>query len=606
MKVPPFKIAIIGLGPKGLYGFERILAQLKANPTKEKVEIHLFNKTRFMGSGDIYRSDQPGYLLMNFANKHINMWTEESPPPVVEDPLSFSEYISLETQTPQGEIESLYASRATVGCYLEKGFARLKKNLPENVILQQHILEVRSVEKMDEVYSIGFMQGGKKCWLTDFQNILITTGHQRHKEATDKNHSKVSFIYPVQQKLNEWTQQNTVAVKGMGLTFIDAVLALTEGKGGFFTKNNDGKYIYKASGREPKRIFPFSKSGWPIMPKYDFNLKNDYELFVKRLKLLNHKKLSFKYEILPLIERDMGYTYYSTLFTHEREMLEYHPNYDVINRQIETFHQKHPGYARFSLDKLLEPEFNSSKCNHQNILEYLTAFTNENNRDIEHEAQLRAASVWRRISPIFNDIYSFSGLDAASHQEFDEYYFGKLNRIAYGPPPENLKKMIALANTGIVDFRFAKSPNIEPFKNGYMLSNGISENYCDILIDARIPKNSIEKEVTGLFINLCKNHLARPYENRDKNMNYAPGTLEIDRNGNLINPQGKAENITLYGTPTESIVHDNDTLSRTRNNFASSWSLSVMQHIINYTNANIMSTVLTNGSKREFMQVPSG
>ncbi len=35
MKPFPFKIAIIGLGPKGLYGFERILAQLKSNSVQE-------------------------------------------------------------------------------------------------------------------------------------------------------------------------------------------------------------------------------------------------------------------------------------------------------------------------------------------------------------------------------------------------------------------------------------------------------------------------------------------------------------------------------------------------------------------------------------------
>lgn len=581
MQYPPFKIAIVGLGPKGMYGFERILAHLKANPEKEKVEIHLFNKTKFMGSGDVYRSDQPGYMLMNFSNKHINMWTEESPPPVVKHPLSFSEYIALENHTPIDEIEPLYSSRATVGCYLENGFAQLIRTQPENVIIQQHIAEVRSIEKTDEGYFIGFMQREKTCRLTGFQHILITTGHQRHRETTKTNYNTVSFIYPVQQNLNGVTERDTVAVKGIGLTFIDAVLALTEGKGGFFTRALDGKLIYKASGKEPKRIFPFSKSGWPMMPKYDFHLNNDPELYVKSLKALNHKKLSFKAEILPLIERDMEYAYYRTLFSHKKEVLVYHPDYDEINSQIHIFHQNYPGYVRFSLESLMEPEFNPAKSSHQNILEYLNAFTCENNRHIVHEAQLRAAAVWRRISPIFNELYSFSGLNAASHREFDSYYFGKLNRIAYGPPPENLKKIFALANAGIVDFQFAKSPNVEPIGSGFMLSNGISEIYCDILIDARIPKNSMEKEATGLFTNLCENRLARPFINKDKNISYAPGTLQIDRNGNLINSQGNPEKITLYGTPTEGIVHDNDTLSRSRNNFACPWARAVIQNLIN-------------------------
>ena len=588
MKDTPYKIAIVGLGPKGLYGFERMLAQLKANPVKKKVEIYLFNKTVFMGSGDVYRSDQPAYLLMNFANKHINMWTEELPPSVVQNPLSLSQFIALEKQIPLGEIDPLYASRAQVGDYLENGFFQLTQNLPENVILKQHIAEVRSIEKIDEGYSIGFMQDKELCRLNDFQHILITTGHQRHRESTKPNFNKVPFIYPVQQNLGGIGDRDTVAVKGMGLTFIDAALALSEGKGGSFSEAKDGKLTYINSGKEPKCIFPFSKSGWPMLPKYDFNTNKAPErLYVETLRSLNHGKLSFKNEILPLIARDMECAYYRTLFSHEKEELIHHTNYDEITGQIHTFHQKHPEYVRFSLESLLEPEFNPAKSTHENILEYLIAFTGENNRHIVHEALLRAAAVWKRISPVFNEIYSFSGLDAASHQEFDGYYFGKLNRIAFGPPPGNLKKIIALAKTGIVDFQFAKSPRVKPFENGFLLCNGISEIYCDILVDARIPKNSMEKEASGLFTNLLENRLARPYINRDKNICYAPGTLQIDRKGNLMNPRGIPEKIMLYGTPTEGIVHDNDTLSRTRNNFAGSWSQSVIQHLMNSTRESV-------------------
>ncbi len=604
MKNTTFKIAIVGLGPKGLYGFERILAQLKANPVDKIVEIHLFNKTEFMGSGDVYRSDQPAYLLMNFANKHINMWTEELPLSVVKNPLSLSQFIALEKQMPLDEIDPLYASRAVVGDYLENGFSQLIQNLPENVALQQHIAEVRSIEKMDEGYSIGFIQRKKICRLTDFQHILISTGHQRHSESTKPKYNTVPFIYPVQQNLNGITERDTVVVKGMGLTFIDAALALSEGKGGSFAEAIDGKLVYKTSGKEPKRIFPFSKSGWPMMPKYDFNTNEAPErLSVETLRSLNHVKLSFKKDILPLIARDMECAYYRTLFSHEKEELIHHSNYDEITGQINTYHQKHPGYARFSLESLLEPEFNPAKSTHENILEYLIAFTCENNRHIVHEAQLRAAAVWKRISPVFNEIYSFSGLDAASHQEFDGYYFGKLNRIAFGPPPGNLKKIIALANTGIVDFQFARSPKIKPLETGFMLNNGISEIYCDILVDARIPKNSMGKEASGLFTNLLENRLARTYINRDKNICYAPGTLQIDRKGNLMNPRGIPEKIILYGTPTEGIVHDNDTLSRTRNNFAGSWSQSVIQHLMNSTRESVHNQTHPEGENPENLQL---
>lgn len=536
-----------------------------------------------MGSGGVYRSDQPDYLLMNFANKYINMWTESSPPPVVDQALNFSAFIRLENQTPLDETEPIYASRASVGRYLENGFAQLSQSHLQNVTLKQHTTEVRNIEKMDEGYSIGFMQKGKNSRLTGFQHILICTGHQRHKETAKTSHHTVPFIYPVQENLRGVTTKDMIAVKGMGLTFIDAVLALTEGSGGHFLEHGDGKVIYKASGKEPKRIFPFSKSGWPMLPKYDFNSDHDPQLYASNLRSISGEKLSFKNQILPLIAQDMEVAYYVTLFSHEREVLKSYIDYSKVKSQIHNFHKKHLGYPPFSLERLLVPEFNPEKTHHQNVLEYLCAFTSEASRHIVNEAHLRAAAVWRRISPVFNEIYAFSGLDAASQQEFDGYYFGKLNRIAYGPPPSNLKKIIALAKTGIVDFQYAKNPRLEVLEAGFMLSNGISRIFCNTLVDARIPKNSMEKEATGLYQHLCEKRLARPYVNKDPNFSYTLSTVEIDRNGNLINPDGNAENITLYGTPTEGVVHDNDTLSRNRNNFADPWARGVIRNLMNST-----------------------
>ncbi|MEX2350041.1 MAG: FAD/NAD(P)-binding protein [Flavobacteriaceae bacterium] len=584
MKPLPFKIAIVGLGPKGLYGFERILAQLKAHHVQETIEIHLFNKTHYMGSGDVYRSDQPDYLLMNFSHEHIQMWPDEAPPPVVKNPLSFSEYLMQEQHTTPENLDPLYASRGIVGAYLEKGFEELCQNLPENVILHQNIAEVRTINKTGEHYTLDYKPQGRKHHLEGFQNILITTGHQRHKICCKPRQYHIPFIYPVQETLKDITHKDTVAVKGLGLTFIDAILALTEGRGGKFTETTNGNFSYTTSGKEPKHIFPYSKSGWPMLPKYTFEVPdNEPALYIDSIIPLTDKVLSFKKHILPLLHQDMEYAYYSSLFAHEKKELPHYTNYKKVKTQITAFHKTHPEYPEFSLEELLEPDFDPDKTTHQNVVAYLTAFTTEDNLDIEHEAQLRAAAVWTRVCPVFNNLYSFSGLDPASHQEFDKHYFGKLNRIAYGPPPENLKKIIALAEAGIVNFRFAKSPHTKHQTNCFTLSNGSDKTDCDVLIDARIPKNSLEKEASGLFLSLCGNQLARPYVNRGKHTTYALGTVEINHNGNLINTHGEPENITLYGTPTEGLVHDNDTLSRTRNNFAGPWAEAIIKQLTKRT-----------------------
>ena len=59
-------IAIVGFGPKGFYAFERLVAQLKARKVKKPIAIHLFNQNEFFAAGNVYRPDQPSYLLMQY------------------------------------------------------------------------------------------------------------------------------------------------------------------------------------------------------------------------------------------------------------------------------------------------------------------------------------------------------------------------------------------------------------------------------------------------------------------------------------------------------------------------------------------------------------
>ena len=69
--------------------------------------------------------------------------------------------------------------------------------------------------------------------------------------------------------------------------------------------------------------------------------------------------------------------------------------------------------------------------------------------------------------------------------------------------------------------------------------------------------------------------LIKEYENKGIS-SYKPGCLDINKCGNPIDINGKVNiDFTFYGTPTEGITFDNDTLSRTRNDFASMWAKKV-------------------------------
>jgi hypothetical protein len=74
--------------------------------------------------------------------------------------------------------------------------------------------------------------------------------------------------------------------------------------------------------------------------------------------------------------------------------------------------------------------------------------------------------------------------------------------------------------------------------------------------------------------------LIRTFRNTDGANSYCPGCMDLDFDGHPRDARGRSvERITVYGTPTEGITYDNDTLSRTRNNFVDGWAGAVVQEI---------------------------
>ncbi|MGY8914428.1 MAG: FAD/NAD(P)-binding protein [Flavobacteriales bacterium] len=575
-----YTVGIVGLGPKGLYGLERLLAQLGDMNLECPVHIHVYNQNEFFGAGDIYRCDQPSHLIMNYSNRNINMWTNELPNCILEDTPDFTTWLSSKTGIPEAHNKNGFAPRATVGNYLLDGFKRLCQNLPGNIKIFPHISIVTDIEKRRDSYVIKF-KGKETVDQIRFKKLLITTGHSWNGAMFESAHKPgpfIEFIYPTHENLGSIPKDSTVAIKGMGLTFIDAVLALTEGYGGEFRKNSDGGYDYIPSGNEPKKLIPFSRTGIPMIPRNgeaDDAIPPYYltEELVKEINVLS--PISFEDHILPLIKKEFYFNFYKVLFKSRKRELLYNADFTVIEKQIDSFHETYPKEARFSWEILEWPFKANELVTHKEIIEYIVMGIQHGERGSLISPLIAAINSWRKVSPLFNKVYSFGGLDAASHQLFDTYYFGFFNRIAYGPPIKNMKKILALAEFGILDFDFARNPEVTFAKetDSFLITSSEEQKSVTVnyLVDARIPKGSSSGKIGMLFSNLLKRGMLRYFCNED-DIKYTPGCIDIDYKGRPLDSNGTVnKNITFYGTPTEGITFDNDTLSRKRNNFASQW-----------------------------------
>ncbi|PTB95695.1 pyridoxal-phosphate dependent protein [Marivirga lumbricoides] len=596
-KVQTYRVAIVGMGPKGLYALERLLAQVNHKCIKDPIEVHIFNSNESFGSGNVYDKNQPHYLIMNYASSNINAWIEEIPKPVVEHPLSFTQWLTENQVDKKLNIPLDFAPRAIVGDYLSSVFQQLVNNCPDTITWYFHTDIVADITKIEGKFQIK-KQSSPDEESQKFNSIILTTGHLgAGADFSSKQNSPsfINFVYPTKTKLGSVGSGNIV-IRGFGLTCIDTILELTEGRSGTFTSNSSGQLDYVPSGNEPKCIYVTSRSGLPMLPRNSSNKEISSLYYFTEENIEAAPEFSFIDLFLPLIKKEFYFQYYKTLFGIKNRELKFDKNFDVIAAQVTEFHSEFPEEEKYSWDKFTDPFLNQKSISNKQIIEYLKFLVSEAKKGLHESPTMAAAGTWRKISPIFNKYYSFGGMDADSQKLFDTHYFGLFNRLAYGPPIRNTQKLIALGEIGLVDFSGVRNAKItKNEENSYELVFNQNTNSqksinsekintdkikVDAVINAIIPRG-IDKRPDLLFNNLITKGLLRSFKNKN-NGHYESNGIDINKLGNAINANGSVENnLSLYGTPTEGVTLDNDTLSRTRNNFASIWAQNLIQDIQN-------------------------
>src|SRR5215470_4700710 len=111
-------VAIVGVGPKGLYCLERLLAEVNARPLLCGLEIHVFNRSSYFGASPVYDPEQPEYILVNVSVGEVDLWSATDPPVAAGRGLSFVDWYQKEFQPDSPLTGDENLSRAVVGRYL--------------------------------------------------------------------------------------------------------------------------------------------------------------------------------------------------------------------------------------------------------------------------------------------------------------------------------------------------------------------------------------------------------------------------------------------------------------------------------------------------------
>lgn len=472
------RIAVVGAGPRGLFAVERLWAHLSG-----PAEVILFDP-QAPGVGAAYDPHQSGYLRLNVSSAVVSAaWPGQRTVPSLD-----------EWRAQQGEPHPLepFPPRAVVGAYLAWFWQWLREHVPAGATVRHVARRVRELRR----------DGGG--WLVDdecFDEVLLATGHETHWPGRLRGDGVVPAVFPV----DEWLTEERVpagakvAVRGAALTFIDAALALTEGRGGRF----DADFGYHPSGREPAVLWPVGRSGRWMDPKPQpgtpLATANPDVLGEGRRRVL---AAATPAEALPAV------------------------------RETAVALGAEPG----EVDELLAPLHGDPTAL---LRERLAAATGE----APPGTAWALGHAWRGLYDALRE--RFEG----TWEGFGPFadLAGRLERVAFGPPPVNARKVLALIDAGIIDpVTLQGDPPAEP----------------DLVVDAVLaPPGVVEGSLVARLV--AQGVLHSPPGRRG---------VAVGPDASCLDPDGRpVPGLACIGRATEDVVIGNDTLNRALHPAVDGW-----------------------------------
>ncbi|WP_406630094.1 FAD/NAD(P)-binding protein [Amycolatopsis sp. WGS_07] len=281
------RLVIVGGGPGGTYAMERLAALLSAAPPRIPVHITVFELNGRFGAGSTHDDQQVWTSYLNRVASQIAFASDESNQT---DALLPRQLRPTFVEWSQDRFRATGDSRFDLGPqdvprrYLH-GHA-LRDMFGRYAELLRAIPDVHVDLRADEAVDISpsaehpYLVHGKTTAPVPADHILLVTGHSRNAPApgtraarlaehasTDPRARYLPSPYPLATQLDEAAVPpgEPLGLLGLGLTAIDAILHLTEGRGGQFVEEDDPsrprRLRYVPSGREPMPIIAVSPSG---------------------------------------------------------------------------------------------------------------------------------------------------------------------------------------------------------------------------------------------------------------------------------------------------------------------------------------------------------
>ncbi|MFJ4651862.1 FAD/NAD(P)-binding protein [Nocardia sp. NPDC088792] len=598
----PLRLAVVGVGPRGLSFFERICANLRRDGDRLGAEIHLVDSTQ-VGTGSVWRTDQSRHLLMNTVAAQVTIFTDDSvamegpvaPGPSLYEWASFLVKIGNFAHLPADMYEearrtapNTYPTRAFYGHYLRWAYEHIRDRYTP--WLRIHEITATATDLRDEESGLQELTLSTGERIGGLHAVVLAQGHLQPADesgpvATVGPRPGLLHIAPVNAAdvdVDRVPEGSVTIVRGLGLTFFDYAALLTVGRGGCFKETQqEGVLEYLPSGREPL-IVAGSRRGVPhhargenqkaIEERHVPTLLDPARIAELRWRAEHFGDLSFRRDVWPLVAREVEAVYYGLLVADRispRELREFRRRYleaPTERTAAEVLAEyRIPPAQRWDWAVLGDPtggrRFGGVDRFHEWLIGYLEADVRNARLGNVHGPVKAALDVLRDLRNEIRLIVDHGGITGRSYREDLDGWYTPLNAfLSIGPPANRIAELSALIRAGVVrivgpGMRVRLDAAAGCFVADSPMVDG-STVTGETLIDARLPEPDLGATGDRLMRNLLQSNRIRGFTLSDPDgRRYPTGGLDVARDSHAVLDAAGRPHPRRFavGVPTEAV-----------------------------------------------------
>lgn len=566
----PVGVSVIGLGSRGIGVLERIIT-LTSLPEWDSRPLTVDLVDPACDGVGLHDIRQPDYLLLNTVCSQVSPFPEEATvgADVGDRGPTLYEWVSERglriaddgfTLGEQGrEIRpDDYLPRRILGEYLGWFLQRTLDRAPAHLNIRLHpTTAIELTDAGDGLRAITLDNGT----VLRSRYVFLTTGHTPPAAPPTATrppgeHRRIRTPYPPARQFADVRPEHTVALAGTGLSGMDALAALTLGRGGRY--NTAGEYL--PSGHEP-RILLFSRTGLPFRARPGVVRDGAFTPLVLNKRSIDRLRtesadgtLSLHGDLVPLVCAEMRIAFHrrcaaltgSSAELATEEALRAAAHAGTLDAELVRLDAEHrPSYGEFDAEHVLFPApggLNDSTDYQDRYTAALKADLVEATKGLGSSPLKSAIEVLRDQRDILRYAVDFGGLDEKSHDAFYGSFTADLNRAVTGPQLDRHRELLALIHAGVVRVPFGPEPELgwdEPARSWRLTSTRFTEphsEHADWLCHATSGQPDVAATGSALLVDLresgrIRRHRAEAHSSRG--VDITPGQHPVGRDADV-------------------------------------------------------------------------